>query len=142
MPRYEIVAHVAVELDETAPEAAAAAFKRDLLARAGNPIALHGLAVWRPSAGSEVGPIPPSARRQLDGFFAGVARCAATEEEAFRVRVEEILATAPREAVAEVIARRLAPVVVEGPAVDDGGAAGWESEGGAIARELRETRER
>lgn len=93
MPRYEIVAHVAVELEATTPEAAAAAFKQDLRAGAGGAVALRGLAVWRRSAGPAPAPLPLSVRRHLAEFFAGVARCAADAEAAFRARVEDIFAS-------------------------------------------------
>ena len=134
MPRYEIVAHVVVDLEGSTPEAAAAAFKRDVLARSGDEVALRGLAVWRPTTDPASTPLPTSAQRHLADFFAGVARSAATAEEAFRVRVEEILASTPRDAVPDVLARELVPVVVEGPGVNGDGTDGWESDGGAIAR--------
>ena len=142
MPRYEMVAHVQVDLNDTTPDAAAESFMRDLLGRGSDAVALRGLAVWRPGGDLASAPVPPAVLGKLTDFFAGVARCAATAEEAFRVRVEEILATTPREAVPEVVARQLASVVVEGPGVDGRGAEDWESEGGAVARAREEPEDR
>lgn len=142
MPRYEIVAHVVVDLEGSTPEAAAAIFKRDVLNRSGDGVALRGLAVWRSTADPASAPVSSSVQRHLAGFFAGVARCAATAESAFRVRVEEILASTPRDAVPDVLARELVPVVVEGPGLNGDGTAGWESDGGAVARRSDETEER
>jgi len=88
MPRYEIVTHLAVELDGAMPEEAASVFRREYLAVDG--LALRSLAVWPSSHGSTPSPLPPSLRQQLVDFFAAVARHAAVEEEVFRARVEDI----------------------------------------------------
>ena len=90
MPRYEIVAHFAVELDAAIPEEAAAVFKRELLA--GTGMTLRGLAVWPSPHGAAPSPLPPPLRQQLVNFFAAVARHAAVEEDVFRARVEDIFA--------------------------------------------------
>lgn len=134
MPCYEIVAHLAVELDDTTPESAAAAFKRDLLARAGGAVTLHGLAVWRPSSGPGAATLPPPVQRHLTDFFTGVAGCAATAEAAFRVRVEEIFADTAPDATADVLGQHLSAVAVEIAGSDHRAAACWEGEGGAMAR--------
>ena len=131
MPRYEIVAHLSVDLHGTTPEAAAAAFKRDLCSGAGDAVTLHSLAVWRPTAGPLPATLPAPLRRHLADFFVGVQRCAATAEAAFRVRVEEIFARTTPDAADALGAPLDAAVVI---AETDGGAtAGWEEEGGAIA---------
>ena len=91
MPQYEIVAHFAVELDGTIPEEAAGIFRREWLA--GTGMNLRDLAVWPSAQGTRPSPLPPSLREQLARFFAAVARHAAVEEEVFRARVEEILAS-------------------------------------------------
>jgi hypothetical protein len=89
VPRYEVVTHIAVELDGEMPEEAAAVFQRELAARSG--FALRGLAVWPSQNGATPSPLPPPLQQQLVDFFAAVARHAAIEEEVFRTRVEEIL---------------------------------------------------
>ena len=91
MPRYEIVAHVTRELDCASAEEAATEFRRQLLADAGLADALLHLAVWRADPAPATSPLPPSLRRSLEGFFAGLERCAGEAEEAFRGRVEAIL---------------------------------------------------
>jgi len=93
MPRYEVVSHVAVELDGEIPEEAAAVFRREFVAGPG--IALRSLAVWPSHAGAKAAPLPPPLQQQLVDFFAAVARHAAVEEEVFRARVEEILGPGP-----------------------------------------------
>lgn len=94
MPRYEIVAHLARELDCATPEEAAAVVRRELRAEAGDPDALHHLVVWREETAPAASPLPPGLRRQLDDFFAAVGRCAAEAEAVFRGRVEAILSPA------------------------------------------------
>ena len=137
MPRYEIVAHVALELDGDTPEAAAETFRRDLLAGAGGRVAVSGLAVWRPGVGPAPGPVSSSLRRQLADFFAGVARSAAGAEATFRAEVEALLAGGvlpdgplPRPGPGD-----------EGSAGPGGGdAERWEAEGGAITRDRDDAR--
>jgi len=90
MPRYEVVAHLAIELDGSMPEEAAAAYRQTFLA--GRSLALRGLAVWPRAHDAYPSPLPPALHRQLADFFAAVARHAAIEEEVFRARVEDILA--------------------------------------------------
>lgn len=89
MPRYEVVSHVAIELDGGTPEEAAAVFRREFAGNAG--IALRRLAVWPCHAGTVPTPLPAPLQQQLVDFFAAVARHAAVEEEVFRARVEDIL---------------------------------------------------
>jgi hypothetical protein len=89
MPRYEVVSHVAVELDSEIPEAAAAAFRRKFVDDGG--IALRGLAVWPSHAGATPTPLPAPLQQQLVDFFAAVVRHAAVEEDVFRARVKDIL---------------------------------------------------
>jgi hypothetical protein len=89
MPRYEVVTHIAVDLDGDLPEEAAAVFRREFVAAPG--IALRSLAVWPSHAGATPSPLPPHLQQQLVDFFAAVACHAAVEEEVFRARVEEIL---------------------------------------------------
>jgi hypothetical protein len=93
VPRYEVVVHMAVELDGETPEEAAAVFRRELDARSG--IALRSLAVWPSHDGAAPTPLPPPLQQQLVDFFAAVARHAAVEEEVFRARVEDILGPGP-----------------------------------------------
>jgi hypothetical protein len=93
MPRYEVVSHVAVELDGEMPEEAAAVFRREFASNAG--IVLRGLAVWPSHAGTAPTPLPAPLQQQLVDFFAAVARHAAVEEEVFRARVEDILGPGP-----------------------------------------------
>lgn len=90
MPRYEVVAHLAVELDGTTPEEAAAAYRRRFLA--GDGLTLRALAVWPCAHDASPSPLPPALRQQLADFYAAVARHAAIEEAAFRARVEDIFA--------------------------------------------------
>jgi hypothetical protein len=92
MPRYEVVTHIAVELDGAMPEEAAAVYRRALLAVDG--LALRGLAVWPSTRDSTPTPLPPPLQQQLIEFFAAVARHAAAEEAVFRARVEDIFAGA------------------------------------------------
>ena len=98
MPRYEIVTHLAVDLDGAMPEEAAAVFRREFLA--GEGFALRSLAVWPSSHGTTPTPLPPPLQQQLVDFFAAVARHAAVEEELFRARVEDIFAEASAVATA------------------------------------------
>ncbi|HEY7036692.1 MAG TPA: hypothetical protein VH482_35520 [Thermomicrobiales bacterium] len=90
MPRYEVVAHIAVELDGAMPEEAAAVYRRRFLA--GEGLALRSLAVWPCAHDRSPSPLPPSLRQQLEDFFAAAARHAELEEATFRARVEEIFA--------------------------------------------------
>lgn len=96
MPRYEIVAHLASDVECGTAEEAASLVGHQLRAATGGAIVLHHLAVWRqePPAAS---PLPPALRRQLTDFFVAVERQAARAEAAFRTRVGEILGepTAP-----------------------------------------------
>ena len=101
MPRYEVVSHVAVELDGEIPEVAAAAFRRKFVGDRG--IALRSLAVWPSHAGAAPTPLPAPLQQQLVDFFAAVARHAAVEEDVFRARVEDILG--PRSDLARSDAR-------------------------------------
>lgn len=133
MPRYEIVAHVSVELEDGTPEAAAERFKQTLRAGGDGSTALRGLVVWRPSPASIPAAVTPAVQQHLADFFAGVADCAATAEEAFRVRVEEIFATPAPEAAADALAAQSRSVVVERPAGYGRETEDWEEEGGAIA---------
>jgi hypothetical protein len=138
MPRFEIVVHVTVDLDGTTPEAAAATVKRQLRAQTDGAATLHGLAVWRESAGGGPAPLPLPVRQHLASFFAGVAGCAATEEAAFRARVGEIFAHPPSAAASGY--EHWAEVV--GPAGANGrDTECWEEEGGAIVRNDDLTRE-
>lgn len=89
MPRYEVVTHLAVDLDGEIPEEAAAVFRREFIGDGG--IALRSLAVWPSHAGAVPTPLPPLLQQQLVDFFAAVARHAAVEEEVFRAAVEDIL---------------------------------------------------
>jgi hypothetical protein len=93
MPRYEVVSHVAVELDGEIPEVAAAVFRREFVGNAG--VALRSLAVWPSHAGPAPTPLPAPLQQQLVDFFAAVARHAAVEEDVFRARVEDILGQGP-----------------------------------------------
>jgi hypothetical protein len=94
MPRYEVVAHLSVELDGATPEEAAAVYRRRFLADDG--LALQDLAVWPCSHDRSPSALPPSLQQQLTDFFAAVAGHAAIEEATFRARVEAIFAeTAP-----------------------------------------------
>jgi hypothetical protein len=88
MPRYEIVTHIALDIDGATPEEAAAVFRREILI--GHERALRSLAVWPAHHGSTPGTLPAPLQQQLVDFFAAVARHAAVEEEVFRARVEEI----------------------------------------------------
>jgi hypothetical protein len=94
MPRYEVVAHIAVELDGAMPEEAAAVYRRRFLA--GEGLTLRGLAVWPCAHGAVPSPLPSPLQQQLADFFAAVARHAAIEEATFRARVADILADASR----------------------------------------------
>jgi hypothetical protein len=90
MPRYEVVAHITVDLDGAMPEEAAAVYRHRFLS--GEGLALRGLAVWPCAHDSSPSPLPPSLHQQLEDFFAAVARHAAVEEAVFRARVEDIFA--------------------------------------------------
>jgi hypothetical protein len=90
MPRYEVVAHLAVELDGAIPEEAAAVYRRHVLA--GDGLALRALAVWPCAHDHSPSPLPPALQQQLVDFFVAVARHAALEEATFRARVEAIFA--------------------------------------------------
>lgn len=92
MPTYEIVVHLAAELDGTTPEVAAADLQRRLLGAVDPAASVLGLAVWRPWDGATRTPLPSPLPRQLREFFAGVEGSAALAEAAFRVRVGEIMA--------------------------------------------------
>lgn len=92
MPRYEVVTHIAIELDGAMPEEAAMVFRREFLATKG--LALRGLAVWPCAHDATPSPLPAPLQQQLVDFFAAVARHAAIEEEVFRARVEDIFAGA------------------------------------------------
>jgi hypothetical protein len=92
MPRYEIVAHVAQDLACDTPEQAAAVFRERLLSEGEETVTLRHLAVWRLTSDTTGWEVPTALRRQLAQFFAEVERCAAGAEEAFRARVESILA--------------------------------------------------
>ena len=92
MPRYEIVAHVARDLECATPEEAAAVVRAQLLATPGGASELHHLAVWREVVEPAASPLPPPLRRKLIDFFAALDRCAADAEEVFRGRVAAILA--------------------------------------------------
>ncbi len=95
MPRYEIVAHVARNLDCATPEEAALLVRGQLTAAGGQVELLH-LAVWREEVASpRASPLPPSLRRKLIDFFSALDRSAADAEEAFRGRVAAILAAPP-----------------------------------------------
>jgi|SRR5579884_3266224 len=100
MPRYELVVHLMCDLDGETPDEAAAIFKQHLLAAtdAETSPELYQLALWRQADGAHLSPLPESLHQQLVDFFSGVARSAAIAEEAFRLRVAEILteADAPR----------------------------------------------
>jgi len=61
MPHYEVVAHVAVELDGNTPEEAAGVFKRRLSTDEESAVALRGLAVWPSAHGGTPPPLPPLA---------------------------------------------------------------------------------
>lgn len=89
MPRYEVVTHVAVELDGEMPEEAATVFRREFVGDAG--FTLRHLAVWPSHQGAQPSPLPAPLQQQLVDFFAAVARHAAVEEEVFRARVADIL---------------------------------------------------
>ncbi|MEA2511856.1 MAG: hypothetical protein QOJ59_1343 [Thermomicrobiales bacterium] len=116
MPRYEIVTHVAIELDGATPEEAASVFKREFLRDQG--ISLHSLAVWPTSPSSRPSPLPPPLLQQLLDFFAAVARHAAVEEEVFRARVEDIFMEAV--AVASAAASSGLDPVTNGRTVGEG----------------------
>lgn len=127
MPRYEVLTHIAVELDGTTPEEAAAVFKRAFLGGAG--LALRGLAVW-PSAGSSTPvPLPPPLQQQLADLFVAVARHAAVEEDAFRARVADIFAQAESGAGSTTSAPE-----PEAAATERQGAEEWEAGGGGVGR--------
>ena len=91
MPRYEIVAHVARQMDGASAEEAAAEFRRQLLADVGIADALLHLAVWREDPSPAVSPLPAPLRQGLEDFFTGLERCASEAEESFRGRVEALL---------------------------------------------------
>jgi hypothetical protein len=95
MPRYEIVAHVARHLECETAEEAAAAFRRHLLADAGEADVLMHLAVWREDPGPAASPVPAPVRRRLIDFFTALERSAGEAEAAFRGRVEALLTAAP-----------------------------------------------
>ena len=96
MPRYEIVAHVARNLECATPEEAAAVVRGQLLAAAGGPCELRHLAVWQEGASPAASPLPPALRRKLIDFFAALDRCAADAEATFRGQVAAILAVPGR----------------------------------------------
>jgi hypothetical protein len=128
MPRYEIVAHVSLELEGATPEAAAATFRDDLLARAGGDVVLRGLAVWRPATETAAAPLPIPLQRQLADFFAGVARSAAVAETAFRARVERIFASVDPDAASTALAWQPATVAAENPTADSLRSEDWGGE--------------
>ena len=136
MSRFEIVAHLQLDLDGATPEEAAARFKGQLVADAGGAVVLRNLAVWRPDGESGPTPLPSPLPRHLEAFFAGVARSAAIEEETFRRQVEAIFATDGPGAFDPDGGEHLSAR----PAVPDAGvhqaSADWEDEGGSIERDL------
>jgi hypothetical protein len=91
MPRYEIVAHVAREMDCESAEEAATIVRRQLLGRSTGSDHLLHLAVWREDPPPAVSPLEPAVRQRLVDFFTTLERCAGEAEEAFRGRVEAIL---------------------------------------------------
>ena len=128
LSRYEIVAHVSLELEDTTPETAAATFRRDLLARAGRDVVISGLAVWRPTTEKAAAPLPVPLQQQLAHFFAGVARCAAVAETAFRARVERIFASEDPGAASVALVWQPAIVAMESPTADGPGSEDWGGE--------------
>ena len=132
MPRYEIVAHLTLELDGATPEEAAAVFKREVLGGAEGAVTLCGLAVWRPRVGTTPTPLPAPLPRQLADFFAGVERSAAVAEEAFRARVEAIFADGGPGADPSPGSHCRGTVAVEDAEAQDRSAERWEAEGGAL----------
>ena len=97
MPRYEIVAHVARDLECATPEEAASVVRGQLMSATGGAIELRHLAIWREEASPAASPLPPALRRKLIDFFAALDRCAADAEETFRGRVAAILAVPARD---------------------------------------------
>ena len=91
MPRYEIVAHFTCELEGATAEEAAALFHRQVLTEAGIADEVLQLAVWRQEPAT-ASPLPNTLRQQLIDFFAALEHSAEEAEEAFRERVEAILA--------------------------------------------------
>ncbi|MER3437716.1 MAG: hypothetical protein C4346_09105 [Chloroflexota bacterium] len=127
MPRYEFVAHLAVDSDAATPEQAAQAFKRTLLTEMGSDGSLLGLAVWRIFADPAPVSLPASLRQQLVDFFKGVAESADLAEDAFRTRVAQILAETTGDA-GLVTSLPQAEPLTQAPATE-----AWESEGGSVA---------
>jgi hypothetical protein len=91
MPRYEIVVHVAREMECATPEQAAAVVRDQIVGQPGDPAELLHLAVWRGDRAGGASPLPPPLRRKLVDFFAALDRCAADAEAAFRDRVASVL---------------------------------------------------
>ena len=92
MPRYEIVAHVARDLQSATPEEAAAVVRAQLMSASGGAIELRHLAVWREEGSPAASPLPPPLRRKLIDFFMALDRCATDAEATFRGRLAAILA--------------------------------------------------
>jgi hypothetical protein len=113
MPRYEIAAHVVLDLDCDTPEDAAEVVRHRLLAEATGASALRHLAVWPLASDSSTWAAPADLRRRLAEFFAEVDRYAVGAEEAFRARVDDILTRDARDTAA------LADVVLEAPKMKD-----------------------
>ena len=102
MPRYEIIAHVTLELACETAEDAAAIVRRQVLVNGGQEDDLLHLAVWRDDPAPAQSPLPADLRQTLVDFFVTLERCAGDAETAFRERVAAILTVSSVEtAVAE-----------------------------------------
>lgn len=116
MPRYEIAAHVVLDLECDTPEEAAEIVRRRVLNETTGASALRHLAVWPLASEPTTWAAPAALRHKLAEFFAEVDRYAAGAEEAFRARVDDILAADARDtaaAPADVVLK--APQMREGP---------------------------
>ena len=98
MPRYEIAAHVILDLACDTPDEAAAIVRHRLLDESSGASALRHLAVWPISLEPTTWQAPATLRRQLAEFFAEVERYAAGAEVAFRAQVGALLASNARDA--------------------------------------------
>jgi hypothetical protein len=91
MPRYEIVVHIASEMDCQTAEEAAAIVRRQIMSNSTAPRQLLHLAVWHDARGGTPSPVDPVIRDKLVDFFRTLEQRAAEAEETFRGQVEAIL---------------------------------------------------
>ena len=115
MPRYEIVVHIASEIDCQTAEEAAAIVRRQIMSTSTAPRQLLHLAVWHDARGATPSPVDLAVRDKLVDFFTTLEQRAAEAEVTFRGQVEAILmgSLSPADDPADTTSRSDRPSAIE-----------------------------